>query len=132
MSENHLPESVSREICTKLDLASLDVLRSQGHQIMAQGMKLVELTCDELGPLAGVYTEIPIEVNLTLRDQNTLRDLSCSEISQEDIDEATAHIQRLVSQGRIAMDCQNPTPGATHEVKTDAQGRRIVCRRCYK
>jgi len=131
MSEKHLPESVVQEVCSKLNLAGLEVLRSQGQEFMAQGMKLVELTCDELGPLSGIYTQIPVEVSLTLRDQSTLRDLRCSEISQEDIDEATSHITRLASQGRIAMDCQNPTPGATHELKTDAQGRRVVSRRCY-
>ncbi|MFN6138947.1 MAG: hypothetical protein ACK480_10695 [Planctomycetota bacterium] len=131
MSEKHLPESVVQEICSKLNLASLEVLRSQGQEIMAQGMKLVELTSDELGPLSGVYTQIPVEVSLKLCDPSTLRDLRCSEISQEDIDEATSQITRLVSQGRIAMDCQNPTPGATHELKTDAKGRRVVNRRCY-
>ncbi|MFN6301897.1 MAG: hypothetical protein ACK42H_06880 [Planctomycetota bacterium] len=131
MSEKHLPESVVQEICSKLNLASLEVLRSQGQEIMAQGMKLVELTSDELGPLSGVYTQIPVEVSLKLCDPSTLRDLRCSEISQEDIDEATSQITRLVSQGRIAMDNHTPKPGATHELNTDAKGRRVVNRRCY-
>jgi hypothetical protein len=131
MSLKQLPASSVQQICEKLHLASLEVLNCNGPQVIAQGMRLVELSCEELGSLSGVYMEIPVEVNVTLLDEATIGNLRCPEITQEDMDEAVSHLRRLAAQGRIVQDSKSPAPGATHEIKTDAQGRRIVVRRCY-
>ena len=60
---NDLTPSEIEHICDKLNLASFSVLTQPDQEIIGQGKRLVELSGADLGSLAGVFTELPVEVS---------------------------------------------------------------------
>ena len=80
----------------------------------------MQLNRPELGRLSGVFVEIPVEVSLETRDQRTLDNVRVQEVSDEDIEEAVAHVERLAAAGaRLSLRCRpdrkRPTPSRPTE-----------------
>jgi hypothetical protein len=128
---NDLTPSEIEHICEKLNLASFSVLTQTDQEIIGQGKRLVQLSGADLGSLSGVFTELPVEVTLKAPIAGVGLDIRCTEISPQDIQEAISHLKRLDDRRQIAVDYNDLTPGATHELKSDEMGRRILVRRRY-
>jgi len=112
-------------------ITAFATLSQNGHTINGQGMRLVQLNRQDLGNLSGVFVEIPVDISLETTDQQALDKVHVQKISDEDIEEAVSHIQRLARRGQIDSVSQAATSMATHTIETDNKGRRVLVRCRY-
>jgi hypothetical protein len=105
-------------------------LEAAGGSVRGHAQRLVQLTDPRLGPLAGVYVDLPTEVTVRLGPGGRVAGVSAPPPPADAVADAANFVSTLVKSGRVALPGQ-PAVGATHAVVEDDAGRRRLVRKGY-
>lgn len=128
---NTIPSSILENLLTNHGIRAFTALSQHGHTIEGQGTRLIQLQHPELGPLSGIFVEVPVDVSIDTSERGTLENVRVKGTADEDIEEALSHIKRLVRRGQIDADNRADSSQASHTIETDNMGRRILVRCRY-
>jgi len=134
--DTHNPKN--REAALRLYLAAhanVDLISLVGTRdsdtLLARVKTWHPIRSDKLGDLSGVNVKLPAQVTVHLDAAGKVKTLDCTQPSPEDEEEARHFLESLVTHGQIAADSELPARGATHQINTDAAGRRYLIRKRF-
>ena len=100
---------------------------SSGGALRGRAKAWVALEGKELGSLQGVHVLLPVDIRVRLEGTRVV--VTVEDTTVGDLAEAASFVAALAARGEIAGEPGKPMPaGATHCVKLDAQGRRLLTR----
>jgi len=123
-----VPDSIMKSL-PKYGITAFTPLSQHDDVFYGQGTCLKQLNHPKLGELSGIFVEIPVDVSLRTKHQKTLDNVDIKETSDEDIEEAVSHVLRLKRRNQIGP--ANGHSNATHIIKTDDMGRKVLVRTRY-
>jgi hypothetical protein len=104
---------------------------SAGERTVAgQAKRLVQLTDERLGPLRGVYVELPTDVTVHFAPDGRVEDVAATPPEKDEVAEAANYVAGLVKSKQVAMRGQPPAR-APYVVEEDDAGRKRLVRRGY-
>jgi hypothetical protein len=114
----------------RLQLTSLEGAPSAGV-FRAGVLGWHSLSGPDLGPLDGVHFELPTEADVRLDERGRVRSFRLRPPAARVLEEARQYLKTLSANGQVGTG-PGPLPaGTTHQVETDAEGRRCLTRKRY-
>ena len=101
------------------------------HKVRGTAMRLVQLKNPKLGPLDGVFVELPTEATVELGLDGRVNAVSATPVDADAVMDATNFVSGLVKSQSVTIPGQRSKSGSTHTVETDAAGQRRLVRRRY-
>jgi hypothetical protein len=105
--------------------------RSADGRIQAQARVLHPLQGPRLGAAEGVHVELPAKAEIRLDPRGQIEAVERDEPAAEDVAEATHFAETLADNEQVGAAPGPLPPGATHQVETDAEGRRVLKRKRF-
>ncbi len=108
-------------------LAEIHGVALDGDVVSAAAQALVTLDDSSLGELEGLHVQVPAKIELDLKRSTPKVEVKTPHDAK---DEATAFVRSLQAHGKLG-DAPPLLGPATHEVKTDDAGRRVLKRKGF-
>jgi hypothetical protein len=105
--------------------------RSTDGRLEAQAQVLHRLHGPHLGAAEGVHMELPTRAKIRLDPRGRIEGVDREEPEAEDVAEATHFAKTLIDNQQVATTPGPLPPGTTHQVETDAEGRRVLKRKRF-
>jgi hypothetical protein len=78
-----------------------------------------------------IHVPLPVDVEISLNEQGQIRLVKSSQPAPEALAEATKFVETLETNQQLAYAPGPLPPGATHQLETDAEGRRLLKRQRF-
>lgn len=105
-------------------------LLPRGDRALAEVKTAWPLPASELGG-EQLHLELPTAIELSIDDDGRVTSMAPAGPNDEALSEAVHLVKTLKAHGQIALEKGGMPSGATHQVVTDAQGRRVLKRRRF-
>jgi hypothetical protein len=78
-----------------------------------------------------IYVPLPVDVEISLNGQGQIRSVKSSQPNPEALAEAAKFVETLEANQQLAYAPGPLPPGATHQLETDGEGRRLLKRKRF-
>lgn len=107
-------------------------LVDEGESVNVRGTVWRELTDPSFGDLRGVQATVPVEGIVSRKKKSSVvKSANLAEPTAENIAETEKFVKNLAKHGQIADGKNRPGTFPSHEIKTDADGKRKLVRKGY-
>lgn len=111
----------------------LSVSRAQNSRVVAvSGTLWTPVGGSSADGLANIHAPFAVKGEVTLGPGGSISDVRFAEPASTDVAEAGSLVRSLERHGQIQKPSPQPDAAATHEIETDAQGRRKLVRKRFQ
>jgi hypothetical protein len=118
-----VPELANQKL---VDFQPTSIVKGTLH---GRANQLVQLVDPRLGSLKGIYVKRPTEIAVDFSPHGTMNTVHVAQPDKEEIADMANYVHSLNQSGQI--DTGSGSKGATHFIKTDSKGRRVLDRSHY-
>ena len=103
---------------------------AEGSRTRGCAQQLLALKGSDLGPLDGVFVEVPTTVDVKWAKDGRIAEATVQPPDKEEVSGVRTFVTSLVRNRQVTLPGEKGIR-ATHEVTEDGQGRRRLIRRCF-
>jgi hypothetical protein len=122
--------NVRLAVTNGVHVVSIDARLPDGL-IEARTKRWSQLSTRSPDPIANLHVEVSMSQRIWLASDGRIRAIDADNSSPKEVEEATHYVRTLEANHQIAHEPGPLPPGTTHQVETDAEGRRILKRKRF-
>ena len=128
------PKTAINETLLRQELAKQDFEfikaspQEPNHKLKVQANKFQPVSVDNSGP---IYMPLPVTLQVTLDTNNKIDKIDGGQPSVEAVANAEQFLKMLIANNQLDGLSGKPQPNATHQIKVNEKGQRVIKRRQF-
>jgi hypothetical protein len=98
------------------------------HKLKVEANKFQPVSVDNSGP---IYMPLPITLRVTLDTNNKIDKIDGGQLPVGAVADAEQFLKMLIANNQVDGLSENPQPNATHQIKVNEKGQRVIKRRQF-
>lgn len=130
-SDTNTSPQLAAQIGAHLKLDNVEIVGNpNGDCLKISGTVWQEISAPDLNDLDGVNVGLPVNLRCQVKEDGSIETLERNDPTQDDVNSAVTFAKSLLESSAISLDGHD-TPGTSHFVERDAEGRRFLKRKGF-